>query len=208
MLLTMQSVVLSFLVPAPPKPVQPVIGVDYGLRRVGVAIGIGLAAAQPYPVLWHPGDDQELCEALVRVAIGEQASTFVVGLPKNKKNEETAMSNATRQFAAMLLDEAKKEFGSDATVFLFDERFTSKEAYALVAHDGKRPQYVDSIAACLIIEDFFEQKGKGSERVRTSSTPPTPPKRGGPKKKPPPKTVPNLRPGLRRYVDEGSRGSE
>jgi len=144
---------------AVPKP--KMIGVDYGLRRIGVGVGAGWAS-RPLSILEHCRNDTRVCLDLVKIAKSESASSFVVGLPLEKNGSESQQSNLTRTFAQRLID-ISAQCLPRAQVILWDERFSSQEAEALVAHSRSPPEFIDSIAACSILDDYYAHQGVGAE---------------------------------------------
>ena len=80
------------------------LGVDFGLRRVGLALSGGFA---PLPLSVLPCDDddaandfRDIARRSARVAVGEGASQIVVGMPLNAAGEEGEQANVTRTFAS------------------------------------------------------------------------------------------------------------
>ena len=79
------------------RPVGRVIGVDHGLRRVGVAVGdeeTGMAF--PRSVL----PTGTASERIQELAVAEGTSRVVVGLPLNIDGSEGAQAAAARAFGA------------------------------------------------------------------------------------------------------------
>ncbi|MCZ7583574.1 MAG: Holliday junction resolvase RuvX [Deltaproteobacteria bacterium] len=80
----------------------PVIGVDLGKARIGVAVSDGLRlCANPLSVLRAHGTDEDI-DALVRLAREHDAVAFVVGLPLNMDGTESDGSRAARELSAAL----------------------------------------------------------------------------------------------------------
>lgn len=62
--------------------------------------------------------------------------------------------------------------GPDCPVYLWDERYTSKEAAARL--HSKNPDQslyglLDAEAACIILENFYTDNGEGAERVQVDA---------------------------------------
>lgn len=128
---------------------KPHVVVDYGLKRVGVGVGTNWGS-RPLRVLKHHGNETLVACDLIRIAHMERATDFVVGLPLSRNGSESFMSNITRLFAQQLCDLATVAL-PDANVYLSDERFSTKEARALVGDSD----LLDAVAACSILDDFF-----------------------------------------------------
>ena len=122
-----------------------VIAFDFGLKRIGVAVGNTLLKqATPLAVIEQPTNDGKFA------AIGEllrewQPDTLVVGLPLHPDGAEHEMSVRCRRFANQL----RGRYGIPAV--LVDERYTS----AVLTQ--QRGQHVDSNAAALILQQYFDQ---------------------------------------------------
>lgn len=99
------------------------LGVDFGLRRTGLAVSAGIA---PLPI--GIIDDQSanltaVAAQVVRAARSEGASQVVLGMPYNSSGGEGEQAVATRRFGELLAREA-----APRPVYLWDERFSSAEA--------------------------------------------------------------------------------
>lgn len=134
-----------------------VIGVDHGLRRVGVAVGddeTGMA----FP---RPGVRTRVAaERIHGLAAAEGTTRVVVGLPLNIDGSEGDQAAAAREFGARL------EFlGLDVT--FSDERLTTWEAEQR-ASSADRPlaaNAIDSAAAALILEQYFADHRRRPEET-------------------------------------------
>jgi putative Holliday junction resolvase len=145
------------------------VGVDYGLVRTGIAATVGY---NPEPLeIIADLNSTELCERVVEICRAEQARQVVVGLPLHKNGTEAEQTNLTRIFAAELAQKVLYELGPECPVFMWDERYTSKEAVAR-AHSKNpgRALYgtIDAEAACIILENYYDDSGEGAERVQVS----------------------------------------
>lgn len=121
-----------------------VMAFDFGLRRIGVAIGNRvLRQAKPLAVIEAATNDAKFAAiaALIREWEPEAA---VVGLPLHPDGAEHAMTVRCRRFA----NQIHGRFGLPIT--LVDERYTSA---VLSAARGER---IDSEAAALILQQYFD----------------------------------------------------
>lgn len=141
-------------------PDQPltVLGFDFGLKRIGVAVGNALiGSATPLTVL----SAQDGAPDWSRIhALREewQPHRLLVGLPLNMDGSESELSLCARRFANRL----NGRLG--LPVELVDERLTSfaarGELLAAGSRRGKPP--VDALAAALIIESWLNQHAEES----------------------------------------------
>ncbi|CAM9644154.1 unnamed protein product, partial [Scytosiphon promiscuus] len=154
------------------KPSRRTLCVDYGTRRVGLAIGVGISP-RTVPGITNRGSDLEVARQVLIRARGEGIRDIVVGLPLVSRNgTETEMCEIVRGFSSVLADVGAASRPT-ADVFLWDERFSSAQAGAMLdPHGGGMSGKVeiDSLSASIILEHFFEGGGTDSaERVLPSS---------------------------------------
>lgn len=139
------------------------IGVDFGLRRVGVAISSGIASL-PLRVLPCGGgsidDFQMVAQLVAKIAAGEGATQVVVGMPYNSTGGEGEQAVITRKFAAVLADRV-----APSPVFLWDERFSSAEASMRMngGRGASKGEVLDAVAAAVILDDFFAADDSADE---------------------------------------------
>lgn len=122
---------------------ETVLGFDFGLKRIGVAVGNTLIRqAQPLSVIAAATNDAKFAaiEALMREW---QPSRCVVGLPSHPDGTEHEMTVRCRRFANQL----HGRFGV-ATV-LVDERYSS----AVISQ--QRGETIDAQAAAIILQQYF-----------------------------------------------------
>lgn len=122
---------------------ETVLGFDFGLKRIGVAIGnTMLKQAQPLTVIAAPTNDAKFA-AIAALMQEWQPKRCVVGLPSHPDGSEHEMTVRCRRFANQL----NGRFGV-ATV-LVDERFSS----AVIPQ--KRGESIDAQAAAIILQQYF-----------------------------------------------------
>ncbi|CAM9656789.1 unnamed protein product [Ectocarpus fasciculatus] len=154
-----------------PRPARRTLCVDYGTRRVGLAIGVGISP-RTVPGVTNVGSDLEVARQVLVRARGEGIRDIVVGLPLDRNGTETEMCQVVRGFASVLADVGAASRPT-AGVFLWDERFSSAQAAAMLDPYGggmSTKVEIDSLAASLILKHFFEEGGTNSaEKVRPST---------------------------------------
>ena len=139
----------------PPSPPQVILAFDFGARRIGVASGDTLTRTARELTTLEATEPWKPIEALVREY---QPAHLIVGLPLNMDGSPTALTEASRAFAAAL----KRRYGRP--VALVDERLSSKEAEAQLrsarASGLKRRRTsradVDMVAARILLEQWLE----------------------------------------------------
>ena len=137
-----------------PPPTHRVLGLDVGLRRVGVAISDPLGiTAQGLETLQRKNKKHDLA-FLDRVIREYDVREIVVGLPLRMSGAEGTQAEKIRAFA----DDLRKRF--QLPVHLWDERLTSAEANRLLRETelsiDKRGKAVDRMAAILILQGWMD----------------------------------------------------
>lgn len=130
-----------------------VLGVDYGTKRVGLAISDTLAiTARPLEVVSRSG----VVAYVTKVAEELDLGKIVVGLPTGLGGGE---GNSAVQ-ARGLGDELGGATG--LPVEYHDERFTSRMAESTLLGAGMkrraRRETVDKVAAAIILQDYLDQQ--------------------------------------------------
>ncbi len=122
-----------------------IIAFDFGLKRIGVAVGNTLLKqATPLALIDEPTNDGKF-KAIGALLEAWGPDTIVVGLPLHPDGAEHEMTVRCRRFA----NQIHGRYGLPAV--LVDERYTSA-----VLHQ-QRGQHVDSEAAALILQQYFDQ---------------------------------------------------
>lgn len=122
------------------------LGIDYGTRRVGVAISDEAGEfALPFSVL---PNDKKLLTATVAICREKNIGAIVVGESKNFSGEDNPLQEKINQFKKEL------EKTTGLLVELEPEFFTSVEAARLQPKNAK----LDASAAALILKSFLDKK--------------------------------------------------
>ena len=131
------------------------LGIDYGTKRVGLAHGDDVGVATPLPALIDT-DQAVRWGKLVELIKQRRITDLVLGYPYNMDGSVGFKAKEVDAFAERL----KEQFG--LPVHLVDETLTSYSAEATIAKKHRRnvrdSGLVDSRAACLILQDFLDQK--------------------------------------------------
>jgi putative holliday junction resolvase len=143
------------------------LGVDFGLVRTGLAVSVGY---EPKPLNTVSDlNNTQLCQHIIKLVEAEEAKQIIVGLPFHKNGTEAEQTIITRQFASTLICATYAHFGPDKIpIYLWDERYTSKEAAARKRAANPRANLfkeLDADAACIILEYYYQDDGKGAIKV-------------------------------------------
>ena len=146
---------------AAPFPAGRLAAVDYGRRRIGVAVCDGRRMlASPLCVHETTGDRDRDAAFFRGLAAEEELVGFVVGLPVHADGRASDMSRESERFGAWLGGV------TGLPVVFHDERFTSGEAARLLAgvglSRGRKKQRSDAVAAQVILASWLEQAAGGA----------------------------------------------
>lgn len=130
------------------------LGLDYGERRIGVAVSDGLGmTAQPHSVI--DLDHQDLAAALLPIIAEFEIGRIVVGLPVSLSGSEGAVAQRARAFAAAVGALTGLE------VAMYNEQFTSVEAERVLLQAGarraKRRSVRDKVAAAVMLQGYLDR---------------------------------------------------
>lgn len=135
------------------------LGIDFGERRVGVAVSDAQGRfALPLATLVRANDEQILRE-LEALARSEAVERVVVGEPRKLDGSVGTAALRVSGFAARL------EERLSLPVQLVNESLTSREAEARLREAGvdpkKHPNRVDQIAAQIILQEALDREDHG-----------------------------------------------
>lgn len=132
-----------------------IIGIDYGRKRVGLAVTDPLMIfASPLKTISTADFDDFINDYMK----SETVDAFVVGYPVQMNNKPSESVKYVDPFLRKL----KKNF-PEKSVHLIDERFTSQMAFRTmieggVTRKGRRDKaMVDKISAAIILQSFLDK---------------------------------------------------
>ena len=139
-----------------------ILGLDYGSKTVGVAVSdpLGLTA-QRVETIWRK-QENKLRRTLARIdeLVKEyQAERIVIGLPRNMNYTMGDRAEKSLEFGEMV------EKRTGLPVIMWDERLTTREAERALMEAGvrreNRKDYLDSVAAVLILQGYLDSLSNG-----------------------------------------------
>ena len=131
------------------------LGIDYGTKTIGISLyHIGRDPfALPSESLSRKSDKKAV-EMIAKIVEDEEIDHIVLGLPLYLDGTDSSMTSQVRRFGRFLSARLQKE------IFYQDESLSSQEAENLMKQSPKYnfrvdSKKIDSLAASLILEDFF-----------------------------------------------------
>jgi putative holliday junction resolvase len=138
------------------------LAIDYGERRIGLALSESGLLASPHSVVRHTGDLATTLDKIV--AVGQQLGVerYVLGIPRGSRHDADRIEEKFGAIAAQLQEKSGRE------VFLWDESLTTVEASAVRRELGKRRRdersEIDMQAAAILLQSFLDQHQKDGGR--------------------------------------------
>jgi len=144
-----------------PIPAGRVAGVDYGRRRIGIAVCDAERILASPLCIHHTTGDRAVDAAFFRGLIGAESLVgFVVGLPVHADGTDSAMSVEVERFGAWLTRT------TGLPVAFHDERYSSREAAGLLAGvgltRGRKKERADAVAAQVVLASWMEARQHGA----------------------------------------------
>ena len=125
-----------------------IMAIDYGARRIGIAVSDSGTLATPHSVLRNEGDVVEKLSVLAREL---EAETIVVGIARGGEK--------FRRLAEELRQKTCK------SVVLWNEALTTVEAAGHLRQSGKRrreaQREIDMHAAAVILQSYLDARAAG-----------------------------------------------
>ncbi len=133
-----------------------ILAIDYGKKRVGVAV------TDPLQIIANgltTVSSNDILKFVVDYVSKENVEKIVVGLPKTMRGEESESMKYITPFMASL----KKKI-PNIPVEMFDERFTSVLAHRAIIEGGvkkmdrRNKALVDEVSATIILQSYMESQ--------------------------------------------------
>ena len=142
-----------------------IVGVDYGRRRLGVAVSDETwCMAMPRGTI-TVSSVREALSAVKRLSEETQAAKLIVGIPLNMDGTKGAIAQEVDAFVEALRPLVAMP------VETWDERFTSSIAEQVLLEADlsrrKRKGVIDKLAAQIMLQDYLEAQAARKGRSRT-----------------------------------------
>ena len=131
------------------KPMTQLIGIDYGVKRIGIAVSdLMQLAATPVAII--------SCFAeLDKIISDRNVGGFVIGLPKQMNGQEGTQAALTRSWVEKLEERYK------LPVLMWDERLSSSAVTRMFVNEAdisrkKQKEALDKAAAAFILQGALD----------------------------------------------------
>lgn len=146
-------------------PPRRLLAVDFGEKRIGLAISLG-ELALPLATL-HRTTDAAAIAAIALLARDEGATALVVGEPKRLDGSTGDAALRARGFAGKLAA------ATGLPCMLVDEALTSRAAEERLRAAGvdprRHPERIDQVAAQLLLEEVLQREARALRSAAASS---------------------------------------
>ena len=132
---------------------QTLLAFDFGVKRIGVAIGNTLVRAARPLVTIEAGPNAERFSAISALISEWGAEVLIVGRALHPDGAVSEMTARCERFGHQL----EGRFG--LPVKFVDERYTSAMAESALGSSKHDKKAVDAMAAAIILQAFFDEPG-------------------------------------------------
>lgn len=135
-----------------------ILAVDYGTRRVGLAVSTSGVLATPHSVILNEGTLEDLASRIATLGEELEAERYVVGLPRRSRSGSDDPALAPyRALAEALRQKTRKK------VILWDEGWSTTEAASRRREAGTRRRRdrspIDMEAAAVFLQAYLDETG-------------------------------------------------
>ena len=141
-----------------------IIGIDYGLKRIGLAVTDPLQIFASPLITVSPA---EFDNFIVDYLIKNEIDAFVIGYPVQMNNQPSESVVYINPFIKKL----KKKY-PEKHIYLADERFTSQMAFRTMIEGGVKKKnrqdksMIDKISASIILQSFLDNKTNKAVNIK------------------------------------------
>ena len=138
-----------------------IIGIDYGVKRIGLAVTDPLKIFASPLITVSPGEFDNYIKDYLKT---DEVDAFVIGYPVKMNNQPSESVTYINPFIKKL----KKTY-PEKHIYLADERFTSQMAMRTMVEGGVKKKgrqdksMVDKISASIILQSFLDNRSNRTE---------------------------------------------
>jgi len=135
------------------------LGIDFGKKRIGLAISASGVIARGYVTLAFSNCD-DIISRILGICAKEKVEKIILGLPKLKSGADSPQTISVRKFKDLL--RAK----TNLPIVFVDEYLSSHEAEEMLKSSNpkitkdrrKMREQIDQVAAQVILEQYFKSR--------------------------------------------------
>ncbi len=127
------------------------LGIDFGERRVGVAISdpLGLVAS-PNTIITHDDNDEVVIKQLLNIINEKKIVKIIIGIPYNMNGSIGFQAERVIEFGEKLQIQTK------IPIIYEDERETSKQVKEILKTIKSKQTRIDDRAAAIILQNYLD----------------------------------------------------
>lgn len=144
-------------------PAKRVIGIDYGMARIGLAYSDeSQTIAMPLKIIRVEKKSNTTIQTILKELkthqkeLGYEIEAFVVGLPLLMSGKMGLLADEVKHFVALLKE------ASQLPIIMWDERLSSVQAERSMREFNitrkRRSKMVDTVAAVIILQNYLDTK--------------------------------------------------
>lgn len=127
------------------------IGIDYGEKRVGIALSDPMQIlASPKTIIKHDDDDELVVKEVMAIINQQSVSKIILGLPLNMNGSVGFQAERVQQFAERL------KLETDLVIIFEDERESSKKVKEAMKAIKSKDERIDDRAAAIILQNYLD----------------------------------------------------
>lgn len=131
-----------------------ILGIDYGSRRIGLAITDELGLMAHGRGIINGGTILEVIPRITEIIKEEKVEQIVIGLPKKMNNTLGAQAKKVLEFVEQLKEQV------NIPIITWDERLTTSQAEKMLQDVNlsrqRKRQQLNTAAAQLILQNYLE----------------------------------------------------
>ena len=136
------------------------MGIDYGHKRVGVAISDPLGIVARPLVVVRSAPKKEAFERLAALVEAHNVSKIIVGLPTDSEGGLGPQARTVVRWGRLLAEVVS------APIVLWDESYSTQDAIAYSQRGKRRQHALDALAAAVILQSYLEARRNTDEPGR------------------------------------------
>ncbi len=125
------------------------LGIDYGRKRVGLAIGDDqMKIASPFKTVQN---GKQIIDEIKKICYNEKAEKVIIGIPKHLSGRKHELTSEIKKFGDLL------EGKLGLPIIYEDERLTSRVAQEKSKGLSKNKEKLDELSAQEILQSYLDK---------------------------------------------------